>query len=552
MRERVDVADAVHRLHEQRPEGAERGEEDLALQVRAEREEEQRDQRRRRDRPQELDRHAERARGEVARAEPDPERHGEHRRDREPERPAAHGVRRQAPQKWPVCSERPELAEGRAHRREVSLGDQPGARDDLPERERRRDRDDRHEDVGHARPRSRRREDARSEGADATAERLSEARPTEPAATARRSIKLQANARREETHDDRSRDRNPRVPPVHRRRMGRRTGGATFEDRDPFTGDVVGRRPGAARARTPGVRSRPRPRRSPSGRRRRPPSASGSSSRRPTCSRRGRTRSSRCSRARPAARSASACSRCTSSRTCSGRRRRSPYAPIGEVIPSDIRRLRDGAAPARRRRRRDRAVERGADPLRALDRGAARAREHRRAQAVRALARRRRPRLGRDLRRGRPAAGRAEHRHARSRRRGRDRRRADREPARSPHQLHRLDRDRPQARGGGRPEPEADRARARRLQPADRPRRRRPRVRGQRDGVRRVPAPGPDLHVGARDHRRARDRRRVHRAARREDEGPEDRRPEGARHDHRAAHHRGRARNSSSGASRRP
>ena len=31
-RERVDVADAVHRLHEQRPEGAERGEEDLAPQ----------------------------------------------------------------------------------------------------------------------------------------------------------------------------------------------------------------------------------------------------------------------------------------------------------------------------------------------------------------------------------------------------------------------------------------------------------------------------------------------------------------------------------------
>ena len=68
-RQRVDVADAVHRLHEQRPERAERGEEDLALQGRAEREEEQRDQHGRRDRAQELDRHAERARGEVARAE---------------------------------------------------------------------------------------------------------------------------------------------------------------------------------------------------------------------------------------------------------------------------------------------------------------------------------------------------------------------------------------------------------------------------------------------------------------------------------------------------
>ena len=83
-----------------------------------------------------------------------------------------------------------------------------------------------------------------------------------------------------------------------------------------------------------------------------------------------------------------------------------------------------------------------------------------------------------------------------------------------------------------------DPARARRLQPADRARRRRPGLRGQRDDVRRVPAPGPDLHVGAQDHRRAADRRRVHREARREDQGPQGGRPEGARHDHRPADQR--------------
>ena len=80
------------------------------------------------------------------------------------------------------------------------------------------------------------------------------------------------------------------------------------------------------------------------------------------------------------------------------------------------------------------------------------------------------------------------------------------------------------------------------LEPADRARRRRPRLRRQRLGVRRVPAPGADLHVGAPDHRRAADRRGVHRAARREDEDAQGRRPERARHDHRAADQRGRAR----------
>ena len=94
---------------------------------------------------------------------------------------------------------------------------------------------------------------------------------------------------------------------------------------------------------------------------------------------------------------------------------------------------------------------------------------------------------------------RAERGHARARRGGADRRRAGREPGRPPDQLHRLDRDRPAARGGGRPAAQADRARARRPQPADRARRRRPRVRRQRLRVRLLPAPGPDLHVDAED-----------------------------------------------------
>ena len=78
------------------------------------------------------------------------------------------------------------------------------------------------------------------------------------------------------------------------------------------------------------------------------------------------------------------------------------YAPLGTVIPSDH----PGtvAMGIRRpvgRRRRDRALERGADPLCALDRGAAGPREHRRPEAVRVVAVLGRPALGRDLRRGR-------------------------------------------------------------------------------------------------------------------------------------------------------
>ena len=93
----------------------------------------------------------------------------------------------------------------------------------------------------------------------------------------------------------------------------------------------------------------------------------------------------------------------------------------GRDHPVGHRRVRDGHPTAGRRRRRDRALERGADPLRALDHRAARPRQRGRAQALRALAVRGRAALGRDLHRGWSAAGRPEHRHARA---GRGRRRS--------------------------------------------------------------------------------------------------------------------------------
>ena len=211
----------------------------------------------------------------------------------------------------------------------------------------------------------------------------------------------------------------------------------------------------------------------------------------------------RCSPGRPAARSASACSRCISSPGSSARRRRSAYAPLGEVIPSDTGRLRDGAAAPGRRRRRDRAVERGADPL---ARSIALPLALGNTVVLKPSSGRRRSAglLWGEVfaEAGLPAGVLNIVTHAPGEAAG-GRRRAGREPARPPAQLHRLDRHGPQARRGGRAPAQARRARARRLQPADRPRRRRPRVRGQRGGVRGVPPPGADLHVGAADHRRA-------------------------------------------------
>ena len=228
--------------------------------------------------------------------------------------------------------------------------------------------------------------------------------------------------------------------------MGRRRGRSTFDDLDPFTGEVVARAPRRTRADAgarrggggglPGVVA---------------DAAGGAAADLPEGGRpaRGAARRGRVVLARE---------------TGCGVRLRDVPAPLrARALPpgggarvraarrgDPVRhgRVRDGAAAARRRRRRDRAVERGADPLRALDRGAARARQHGRAEAVRALALLGRPALGRDLRGGGPAGRRAERRHARAGRGRRDRRRARREPARAAAQLHRLDRDgRPARRG---------------------------------------------------------------------------------------------------------
>ena len=217
--------------------------------------------------------------------------------------------------------------------------------------------------------------------------------------------------------------------------------GGTFEDRDPFTGDVVATAPAGtradARARDRGCgRGVPglvadRPGRAAADL---PKAADVLESR----LRRGRRR---CSRARPAATFGFGMFQMGfvpgpappggGARLRADRRRSSRRTPGT---------LRDGAPPAGRRRRRDRAVERRADPLGALDRRAARARQHGRAEAVGVVARRRRAALGRDLRRGRPAGRRAEHRHARARARpapiGDE---LVENPRRAPHQLHRLD-----------------------------------------------------------------------------------------------------------------
>ena len=211
--------------------------------------------------------------------------------------------------------------------------------------------------------------------------------------------------RRRRTRWSCSRSGRQRGPPVHRRASGSTPpAGARSSRSTPSPARSSPTSPPAA-ARTPPVPSRLRTPPSRPGRRRPRPSASASSSGRPTCSRRGRTRSSRSSRARRAARFGFGMFQLA--RFVPGLFRQAAalaYAPLGEMHPLRHGRVLDGPAPAGRGRRRDRALERGADPLGALDRGAARARQHRRAEAVRAVAVRRRPALGRDLHRGGAAA----------------------------------------------------------------------------------------------------------------------------------------------------
>ena len=136
-------------------------------------------------------------------------------------------------------------------------------------------------------------------------------------------------------------------------------------------------------------------------------------------------------------------------------------------------------------------MERGADPLRALDHGAARARQHGRAEAVGVVAAVSGGLLWGEIfaEAGLPAGVLNIVTHAPGEAPG-----IGDELVESPH-VRRLNftgstRDGPPAGGGCRPPAEAGRARARRLQPADRARRRRPRVRGRRAAF------GAFLHQG--------------------------------------------------------
>ena len=81
------------------------------------------------------------------------------------------------------------------------------------------------------------------------------------------------------------------------------------------------------------------------------------------------------------------------------------------------------------------------------------------------------------------------------------------------------------------------RARTRRLQPADRAGRRGPGLRGRRHRLRRLLPPGPDLHEHPQGPGRAVHLRHVRRPAGRPGQGPADRRPGRAGHDHRAVDH---------------
>ena len=111
-------------------------------------------------------------------------------------------------------------------------------------------------------------------------------------------------------------------------------GGATFEDLDPFTGDVVARVPAGDARRRASVRSTRPLRRSRRGRRRRRPSASGSSSRRPTSSRAAQDEVVALARARDRLHaSASRCSRCHFVPGLFRQAAALAYAPIGRDHP---------------------------------------------------------------------------------------------------------------------------------------------------------------------------------------------------------------------------
>ncbi len=158
-------------------------------------------------------------------------------------------------------------------------------------------------------------------------------------------------------------------------------------------------------------------------------------------------------------------------------------------------------SPAGRRRRRHRALERAHHPGRARHRHAAGVRQHGGAQGVRELSSDA-PSDRRGDARGRAGARGGQRRHQRARRRGGDRRCADRPPRGQAGELHRLDQGRPDHRRARRASSEAGVAGAGRQGAADRARRRRSGRRGQRGCLRRLRQPGPDLHVDRAGHRR--------------------------------------------------
>ena len=233
--------------------------------------------------------------------------------------------------------------------------------------------------------------------------------------------------------------------------VGRRRGRATFDDLDPFTGDVVARVAGRRAAPTPRGRSRRRPRRSPPGRRRRRPSGSAIFLKAADILESRLDEVVALLARETGAPSGSGCSRCGFVPGLLRQAAALAYAPIGQIIPSDH------PGTFAMGMRQPVGVVGAIAPWNAALILSARS-----IAAPLALGNTvvlkpselspvgRRPALGRDLRRGGAARGRAQHRHARARRGRPDRRRARREPGRAPDQLHRLDRDRPPARRGAR------------------------------------------------------------------------------------------------------
>ena len=178
------------------------------------------------------------------------------------------------------------------------------------------------------------------------------------------------------------RDHHSRVPALHRRGVGRRPAGragSTTPTRSRATSSPTWR---PATATTPAARSRPRPPPSPSGRRRRPAVRQGIFLKAADIleSRRDEIVEwlARETGVQLRLRHVPDGLRARALPPGGGRRLRAD-GDDPSVRPAG--RLRDGHAQAGRRRRRDRALERGADPLGPLDRRTARPRQHRRARS---------------------------------------------------------------------------------------------------------------------------------------------------------------------------